>query len=423
MSIISIVGALIGDEGKGKFVDYFAKDADMVIRYQGGGNAGHSVITDKGKFAFHLMPSGALHENIQNVLTAGVAFNYKTFFKEYDELVGRGIVPKIAISDRIQLLMPYHIIINQYEEEHLSNFKFGSTGTGITPFYSDYINKRGILATDLNDGNLLYHKISNALEYHNAIIQNVYKKEPIKATSIYPDVMKYKERIKSFLCDTRVLINQYINNGYNIILEGQLGTIRDLYHGIYPHITSSSTLSSFGLVSCGIGHKNLDDVIGIVKSYISSVGSGPFPTELFGDEASRLREINGEYGTTTGRPRRVGWFDCVMARYGLQTQGATKTVLTLLDVLSEYEIIPVCTNYIDPSRKFDYKNFPTTDILGKVQPYYEHINGWHTPITGINKWEDLPKKCKNYVEFIEDHIGYRFDYISTGKHRDNVIIR
>lgn len=423
MSITAIVGAQVGDEGKGKMVDYFSLDADMVIRYQGGGNAGHTVVTDQGKFAFHLMPSGVLREYTVNVLSSGVAFNYQSFLKEYDDLIAKGIKPNIAISDRIQLLMPYHILINKYEEEYLSNGKFGSTGTGITPFYSDMINKLGILVTDLKDDNILLEKIIRSLEYKNAIIKNVYKKETINYVDVYNDILKYKNRILPFVCDTRSLINSYIKDGKNIIMEGQLGAIRDMYNGIYPHITSSSTLASFGLVTCGISPKVLTNVISVVKAYTTFVGSGPFPTELFGDEAHRLREINGEYGTTTGRPRRVGWFDCVLAKYGLDLQGTTKTVLTLLDVLSEYDTIPVCTDYINEYQCFNEKQFPTTDKLSTVKPYYQNMIGWKTSITGITNWNNLPKECKTYVEFIEDNIGYKFDYISTGKHRNNVIIR
>ncbi len=421
--VIAIVGANWGDEGKGKMSDILSKDANVVVRYQGGANAGHTIVNEYGKTALHLLPSGIFRENVINVIGQGVAFDIKAFFSELDEIKSKGMKnPNIVVSDRVQILMPYHIKLDELEEERLGKASFGSTKSGIAPFYSDKYAKIGIQVSEIYDDEYIKNRLTNILTAKNKSIAALYGEDKqINIEEMYEYLIKFRDKLKPYLCNTVKLLNDKIKNNETIILEGQLGTLRDLDNGIYPFTTSSSPLAGFGTVGAGIPPYEIKKIYAITKAYSSCVGAGAFTTEMFGEEAKTLRDIAGEYGAKTGRPRRVGWFDAVATRYGCMVQGATDVVMSLVDVLGYLDKIPVCTAYEIDGKII--KDFPTTMELNKAKPIYEYLEGWKCDISNIKKYEDLPENAKKYIEFIEKEIGYPITMIGNGPKREDIIIR
>jgi adenylosuccinate synthase len=422
----AIVGGNWGDEGKGKITDALSEKSDIVVRFQGGANAGHTIINEYGKFALHLLPSGVFRKNITSVIAQGVAFNISTFFEEIDGLIARGVpMPNICVSDRAQIVMPYHILFDMLEEDRLGGKSFGSTKSGIAPFYSDKYLKTGIQVCDLFDDEILMEKITSACNIKNEIITSIYKKSDLlNANEIFTEIKKYNERLKPLICDTAVFLNSAIKQGKNILLEGQLGSLKDPDNGIYPFTTSSSPLAGFATVGAGIPPHAITKIVTVVKSYSSCVGAGAFVSEIFGDEAETLRQLGGdcgEYGATTGRPRRMGWLDVVATRYGCMLQGTTEVAFSLLDVLGYLDKIPVCVSYEINGEIVD--NFPVTPLLNKAKPVLEYLDGWKCDISKIRKYEDLPESAKKYVEFVEKHLGYPIKLISNGSKRDDLILR
>jgi len=421
----AIVGANWGDEGKGKITDMLAAESDIVVRFQGGSNAGHTIINDHGKFALHLLPSGVFYEHVTNVLGPGTAINIQELLKELDALEERGVArPKLLISDRAQVVMPWHILFDKFEEDRLGSKQFGSTKSGIAPFYADKYYKIGIQVCELYYPELLKEKLHSIMEVKNLWLKTLYGAQPVNQDQIYDELLRIGEKISPMVCDTTGFLQKSLKEGKKILLEGQLGALKDPDHGIYPYTTSSSPLAGFAAVGAGIPPYEIKEVIAVVKAYSSCVGAGPFVTEIFGDEASTLRERGGdagEYGATTGRPRRMGWFDAVATRYGCMIQGATCMALTLLDVLGYLDEIPVCVSYeIDDERTQD---FPVTPLLSKAKPIYKMFPGWKCDISKIRKYGDLPYNTRKYVEFIEEFIGVPIKIISNGPRRENVIMR
>lgn len=421
----AIVGANWGDEGKGKITDLLANESDIVIRFQGGANAGHTIINEYGKFALHLMPSGVCHKNITNIIGNGVALNIPKFKAEYEYLIGRGLpAPKILISDRTQIVMPYHILFDQYEEERLGGKAFGSTKSGIAPFYSDKYAKIGFQVSELFDEKALREKLVRVLEIKNALIVHLYKKAPIDVDELFEEVKEYAQIVKSFVADTQTFLYDAIKAGKRILLEGQLGSMKDPDMGIYPMVTSSSTLAGYGAVGAGIPPYEIKDVVTVVKAYSSAVGAGAFTSEIFGDEAEELRKRGGdagEYGATTGRPRRMGWFDAVASRYGCRVQGATEVALTAIDCLGYLDEIPVCVGYdIDGVVT---KDFPNPTKLDSAKPVLIKMPGWKSDIRGITEFDKLPKEAQDYVLFIEKELGVKIAIVSTGPKREEIIYR
>ena len=421
----AIVGACWGDEGKGKITDMLASDADVVIRFQGGSNAGHTIINDYGKFALHQMPSGVFNENTVNIIGPGVAFNIPYFVKEVKYLKDNGIKnPKVLISDRVQLLMPYHILLDTYEEARLADKKYGSTKSGIAPFYSDKYAKTGIQICDLFNEDILRERIESACEIKNILIEHLYHKPKLDPKEIFDEVIQYRDVVAPYIVNTTEFLNKAIKEGKNILLEGQLGALKDPDHGIYPMTTSSSTLAGFGSIGAGISPHSIEKVYTVAKAYSSAVGEGAFVSEIFGDEAQDLRLRGGdagEFGATTGRPRRMGWFDCVATRYGCMLQGTTDVAFTAIDVLGYLDEIPVCVGYEINGEVT--KEFPVTPLLEKAKPVYKVLPGWKCDIRGISKYEDLPENARNYVEFIEKEIGYPITIVSNGPKRNEIIFR
>ncbi len=421
----AIVGACWGDEGKGKITDMLASDADVVIRFQGGSNAGHTIINDYGKFALHQMPSGVFNENTVNIIGPGVAFNIPYFVKEVNYLKDNGIKnPKVLISDRVQLLMPYHILLDTYEEARLADKKYGSTKSGIAPFYSDKYAKTGIQICDLFNEDILRERIEAACEIKNILIEHLYHKPKLDPKEIFDEVIQYRDVVAPYIVNTTEFLNKAIKEGKNILLEGQLGALKDPDHGIYPMTTSSSTLAGFGSIGAGISPHSIEKVYTVAKAYSSAVGEGAFVSEIFGDEAQDLRLRGGdagEFGATTGRPRRMGWFDCVATRYGCMLQGTTDVAFTAIDVLGYLDEIPVCVGYEINGEVT--KEFPVTPLLEKAKPVYKVLPGWKCDIRGISKYEDLPENARNYVEFIEKEIGYPITIVSNGPKRNEIIFR
>ena len=424
--IKAVVGANWGDEGKGKITDMLAQKADIIVRFQGGANAGHTIVNDYGKFALHTLPSGVFYNHTTSVIGNGVALNIPVFFKEYNEVVERGVpAPKIMISDRAQMVMPYHILFDEYEEERLAGKSFGSTKSGIAPFYSDKYAKIGFQVSELFDTEEeLKDKISRVIASKNVLLEYLYKKPLLTVDEVYETLMEYKAIVEPYVCDVSAYLHEAIKAGKTILLEGQLGTLKDPDHGIYPMVTSSSTLAAYGAIGAGIPPYEIKQIVTVVKAYSSAVGAGEFVSEIFGDEADELRRRGGdggEYGATTGRPRRMGWFDCVASKYGCRMQGTTDVAFTVLDVLGYLDEIPVCVGYdIDGEVTTD---FPTTAKLKKAKPVYEVLPGWKTDIRGIKNYEDLPENCRNYIEFIEKHIGYPITMVSNGPKRTDIIYR
>ena len=422
----AVVGANWGDEGKGKITDMLAETSDIIVRFQGGANAGHTIVNDYGKFALHTLPSGCFYDHTTSVIGNGVALNIPVLFKELNSIVEKGVpMPKILISDRAQMVMPYHILFDEYEEERLAGKSFGSTKSGIAPFYSDKYAKIGFQVSELFDTEEeLKDKISRVIASKNVLLEYLYKKPLLTVDEVYETLMEYKAIVEPYVCDVSAYLHEAIKAGKTILLEGQLGTLKDPDHGIYPMVTSSSTLAAYGAIGAGIPPYEIKQIVTVVKAYSSAVGTGEFVSEIFGDEADELRHRGGdggEYGATTGRPRRMGWFDCVASKYGCRMQGTTDVAFTVLDVLGYLDEIPVCVGYdIDGEVTTD---FPTTAKLKKAKPVYEVLPGWKTDIRGIKNYEDLPENCRNYIEFIEKHIGYPITMVSNGPKRTDIIYR
>lgn len=421
----AIVGANWGDEGKGKITDMLAADADIVIRFQGGANAGHTIVNEYGKFALHLLPSGSFNQNVTNMIGNGVALDIPQLIREIKDVTDKGVpAPKIVVSERAQVLMPYHRLFDQYEEERLSDRKFGSTKSGIAPFFSDKFSKIGFQVWELFDDEPLKEKIKNVLEVKNLMLEHVYHKPLLDADELYQTLVEYREMIRPYVIDSVQFMYDAIRSGKNILLEGQLGSLKDPDFGIYPFTTSSSTLAGYGAIGAGIPPYEIKEIITVVKAYSSAVGAGAFVSEIFGDEADELRRRGGdggEYGATTGRPRRMGWFDCVASRYGCRVQGATAVAFTVLDVLGYLDEIPVCVGYEVDGEVI--RDFPTTNKLNRAKPVLKVLPGWKTDIRGITKYEDLPKNCRNYIEFIEKELEVPIKIVSNGPGRNEMIMK
>lgn len=421
----AIVGANWGDEGKGKITDMLAKESDIIIRFQGGANAGHTIVNNYGKFALHTLPSGVFYDHTTSIIGNGVALNIPVLLKELNEVVSRGVPkPKLLVSDRAQMVMPYHVLFDQYEEERLGGKSFGSTKSGIAPFYSDKYAKIGFQVSELYDEEYLKEKIERVCEAKNILLEHLYHKPLIDTEELFQTLMEWREMISPYVCDVSAYLDQALKEGKQVLLEGQLGSLKDPDHGIYPMVTSSSTLAAYGAIGAGLPPYEIKKIITVVKAYSSAVGAGAFVSELFGEQAEELRRRGGdggEYGATTGRPRRVGWFDAVASRYGCRVQGTTDVAFTVLDVLGYLDEIPVCVGYeIDGEVTTD---FPVTTKLEKAKPVLEVLPGWKQDIRGIKNYEDLPENCKKYIEFVEEKIGYPITLISNGPARDDIIYR
>lgn len=421
----AVVGANWGDEGKGKITDMLAKNADYIVRYQGGANAGHTIVNEYGKFALHTLPSGVFYDHTTSVIGNGVALNIPLLFKEIQSIVEKGVsMPKILVSDRAQIVMPYHILFDQYEEERLGKKSFGSTKSGIAPFYSDKYAKIGFQVSELFDEEGLKEKVERVVEQKNVMLEHMYHKPLIDAKELLETLHQYCDMVEPFVADVSTILNNAIKEDKTILLEGQLGTLKDTDHGIYPMVTSSSTLAAYGAIGAGIPPYEIKQIITVCKAYSSAVGAGAFVSEIFGDEADELRRRGGdggEYGATTGRPRRMGWFDCVASKYGCRMQGATDVAFTVLDVLGYLDEIPICVGYeIDGEVTTD---FPVTHLLEKAKPVLEVLPGWKCDIRGIREYDKLPENCRRYIEFIEEHIGYPITMISNGPGREDIIYR
>ena len=421
----AIVGANWGDEGKGKITDMLARDSDIVVRFQGGANAGHTIINEYGKFALHLLPSGVCHSHVVNVIGPGVALDIEALLREMDTLTEKGVpAPQLLISDRAQVLMDYHVAFDCYEEERLGKKSFGSTKSGIAPFYGDKYMKIGVQLCQMMDREILRARLENAAKLKNALLENLYHQPLLDVDALTDKYFALANRIRPMVGDAGKYLHQAVKAGKRILLEGQLGTLRDPDHGIFPFTTSSSPLAGFGTVGAGLPPTAFEEIIAVTKAYSSCVGAGPFTTELFGGEAEELRRRGGdagEYGAKTGRPRRVGWFDAVATRYGCMMQGATHAVMTNLDVLGYLDKIQVCVAYeIDGQRIAD---FPVTPLLEKARPVYVALPGWKQDIRGIRRYEDLPENCRAYVEFVEKEIECPFSMLSNGPRREEIILR
>ena len=421
----AVVGANWGDEGKGKITDMLAEDSDIIVRFQGGSNAGHTIVNDYGKFALHILPSGVFYNHTTSIIGNGVALNIPYLFKEIEAIVSKGVPrPKILVSDRAQILMPYHILFDEYEEERLGGKSFGSTKSGIAPFYSDKYAKIGFQVSELFDEDGLKEKVYRIVDMKNVLIEHLYHKEPLNPEEIYETLMEYKAMVAPYVCDTAAYLYEAIKSGKKVLLEGQLGSLKDPDFGIYPMVTSSSTLAAYGAIGAGIAPYEIKDIVTVVKTYSSAVGAGEFVSEIFGEEADELRRRGGdggEYGATTGRPRRMGWFDAVASRYGCRMQGATQVVLTVLDVLGYLDTLPVCVGYEIDGKVT--KDFPTTHYLKKAKPVYEYLPGWKCDIRGIKTYEELPENCRKYIEFIEKELEVPVTMISNGPGRHDIIFR
>ncbi|NLG05914.1 MAG: adenylosuccinate synthase [Clostridia bacterium] len=422
----AIVGANWGDEGKGKITDMMAADADIIVRFQGGANAGHTIVNKYGKFALHTLPSGVFYEHTTSIIGNGVALNVPVLFKEVQEITAKGVpMPKLLISDRAQMVMPYHIDFDSYEEARLAGKSFGSTKSGIAPFYSDKYAKIGFQVSELfGSEEALKEKIARVCEIKNVMLVNLYHKDPLNEQALFDTLMEYKKMVEPYVCDTSLYLWNALKAGKQVLLEGQLGSLKDPDHGIYPMVTSSSTLAAYGAIGAGVPPYEIKEIITVCKAYSSAVGAGAFVSEIFGDEADELRRRGGdggEYGATTGRPRRMGWFDVVASKYGCRVQGTTGVAFTVLDVLGYLDEIPVCVGYeIDGAVTTE---FPTTSDLEKAKPVLEVLKGWKCDIRGIKKYEDLPENCRKYIEFVEEKIGFPITMVSNGPGRDDIIYR
>ena len=421
----AIVGANWGDEGKGKITDMLAKESDIIVRFQGGSNAGHTIINDYGKFALHLLPSGVFYQHTTSIIGHGVALNIPYLLKEIKDLEEKGVpTPKILVSDRAQVLMPYHVDFDTYEEARLAGKSFGSTKSGIAPFYSDKYAKIGIQVNELFDADILRERVKKICTLKNVMLEHLYHQPLLVEEELMELLAQYREMIAPYVCDVSAYLYDAVREGKNILLEGQLGSLKDPDHGIYPMVTSSSTLASYGAIGAGIPPYEIKNITVVVKAYSSAVGAGAFTSEIFGDEADELRRRGGdggEFGATTGRPRRMGWFDAVATRYGCRVQGATEVALTVLDVLGYLDEIPICVGYeIDGQITRD---FPSAVKLAKAKPVWKRMPGWKCEIKGIRKYEELPKACRDYIEAIEQEIGVPIKMVSNGPKRDDIIMR
>ena len=424
MGNCAIVGINWGDEGKGRMVDLLTQDYDVVVRYQGGGNAGHTVINEYGKFALHLLPSGIFRKDVVNILGNGVALDPENLWKEIQQVQSQGVAispENLKISDRASLLMPWHRDLDGLEEARLADKKFGSTKQGIAPFYADKFAKKTVLAGELLYPEYLKAHLADLLEWKNLTLTRVYGAAPVTMEDLEKWLNDYCEKIKPFICDTGAFLRDAQKAGKKTLFEAQLGALRDLDYGIHPYTTSSNPIAAYAPVGCGMPNVKIDQVVGVVKAYSSCVGEGPFTCELFGVEADKLREAGFEYGAKTGRPRRVGPIDIVATRYGVLCQGATSIALTKLDVLSYMDKIPVCAHYEVNGRQTD--EFPFPCLLDEAKPVTEYLEGWKCDISGIRRWEDLPKAARDYVEYVERSIGCHIGYVSVGPERDSIILR
>lgn len=424
MSNCAIVGINWGDEGKGRMVDLLTESYDVVVRYQGGGNAGHTVINDKGKFSLHLLPSGIFRDGVVNVLGNGVALDPENLWVEMQGVMKKGVhltPDNLKISDRASLLLPWHRDLDNLEEERLADKKYGSTKQGIAPFYSDKYQKKTVLAGELFYPEELKYHLADLMEWKNLTLTKVYGAEPYTMEMLEKWIENSCEKIKPYICDTGAFLKQVQKDGKSILFEAQLGSLRDLDYGIYPYTTSSNTISAYAPIGSGLPCAKITDTVGVVKAYSTCVGEGPFVCEMFGYEAEELRKNGFEYGAKTGRPRRVGPIDIVATRYGVEIQAATVIALTKLDIISYIDKIPVCTHYIVDGKQVD--RFPFPIALSKAKPVIEYFDGWKCDISGIRKWEDLPKAAQDYVNFIEEQIACPIKYISVGAERDSIIIR
>ncbi len=422
--IRAIVGANWGDEGKGKITDVLAKDADVVVRFQGGSNAGHTIVNQYGRFALHQLPSGVFYDHTTNIIGNGVALDLGKFLKETASLAEAGVRPKLLVSDRVQVVMPYHILFDEYEEARLAGKSFGSTKSGIAPFYSDKYAKIGFQLCELFDEDYFLDKLDRVLTSKNVTLKYLYGKPELSAKEILEAMRPLRDGVAPYVADTFQFLRQARAEGKTILLEGQLGSMKDPDHGIYPMVTSSSTLAGYGAIGAGLPPYEIKDIICVVKAYSSAVGAGAFVSEIFGEEAQTLRVHGGdkgEFGATTGRPRRMGWFDCVATRYGVQIQGATQVALTVVDALGYLDEIPVCVGYqVDGGTLV---NFPTTPTLERCKPVLRTFPGWKQDIRGIRRYQDLPKACRDYVEFIESQIGVPITMVSNGPGREEILYR
>ncbi len=421
----AVVGANWGGEGKGKITDMLSKEADIIVRFQGGANAGHTIVNDYGKFALHTLPSGVFYTHTTSVIGNGVALNIPVLMEEVKSVTDRGVPkPKILVSDRAQIVMPYHILFDQYEEERLGGRSFGSTKSGIAPFYSDKYAKIGFQVSELFEEEALKEKLKRVCETKNVLLEHLYRKPLLDADELLKTMHLYRDMIQPYVCDVSLFLTRAVKEGKQILLEGQLGTLKDPDHGIYPMVTSSSTLAAYGAIGAGLPPYEIKQVITVCKAYSSAVGAGAFVSEIFGEEADELRRRGGdgcEYGATTGRPRRMGWFDCVASKYGCRLQGTTDVAFTVLDVLGYLEEIPVCVGYeIDGEITTD---FPTTGRLERAKPVLQTMPGWKSDIRGIRTYEELPENCRRYIEFVEEQIGYPITMVSNGPGREDIIYR
>ena len=424
--VTAVVGANWGDEGKGKITDMLAEKADIIVRFQGGANAGHTIVNNYGKFALHTLPSGVFYNHTTSIIGNGVALDVPILFKEIQSILDKGVpMPKILVSNRAQMVMSYHILFDQYEEERLGKASFGSTKSGIAPFYSDKFSKIGFQVSELfDDEESLKEKIERVVTKKNVMLEHLYHKPLLTVDGVYEELMSYKKMIEPYVADVSLYLWNALKEGKQVLLEGQLGTLKDPDHGIYPMVTSSSTLAAYGAVGAGLPPYEIKKVVTVCKAYSSAVGAGEFVSEIFGDEADELRRRGGdggEFGATTGRPRRMGWFDCVASKYGCRMQGTTDVAFTVLDVLGYLDEIPVCVGYeIDGEVT---KEFPITCKLKHAKPVYEKLPGWKCDIRGIKKYEDLPENCRKYIEFVEKEIGFPITMVSNGPKREDIIER
>lgn len=424
--VTAVVGANWGDEGKGKITDMLGEESDIIIRFQGGANAGHTIVNHYGKFALHTLPSGVFYNHTVSIIGNGVALDIPKLFGEINEVVEKGVpMPKILVSDRAQMVMPYHILFDTYEEARLAGKSFGSTKSGIAPFYSDKYAKIGFQVSELfMEEAALRDKINRVLAQKNVLLEHLYHQPLLTVDGVYETLMEYKKMVEPYVCDVSAYLYQAIQDGKNILLEGQLGSLKDPDHGIYPMVTSSSTLAAYGAIGAGIPPYEIKKIVTVCKAYSSAVGAGAFVSEIFGEEADKLRSCGGdggEFGATTGRPRRMGWFDVVASKYGCRIQGTTDVAFTVLDVLGYLDEIPVCVAYdIDGRITTD---FPTTGDLEKAKPVLETLPGWKCDIRGIRTYEELPLNCRKYIEFVEERIGFPITMISNGPKRDDIIYR
>ncbi len=422
----AVVGANWGDEGKGKITDMLAENADIIVRFQGGANAGHTIVNDYGKFALHTLPSGVFYQHTTSIIGNGVALNIPILFKEIKSITDRNVpMPRILVSNRAQMVMPYHILFDQYEEERLAGKSFGSTKSGIAPFYSDKYAKIGFQVSELFDEVALREKLERVIETKNVLLKHLYHKPLLNADELMETLREYRTMVEPYVCDVSLYLDKALKEGKTVLLEGQLGTLKDPDHGIYPMVTSSSTLAAYGAIGAGLPPYEIKQIVTVCKAYSSAVGAGLFVSEIEDEkEADELRRRGGdggEYGATTGRPRRMGWFDCVASKYGCRLQGTTDVAFTVLDVLGYLDEIPVCVGYdIDGEVTTD---FPVTTLLAKAKPVYKTLPGWKCDIRGIKTYEELPENCRKYVEFIEEQIGYPITMVSNGPGRSDIIYR